>query len=117
MGDDKKHPDPNGWEPIGPPSIFDEDYVFPGERQGAGPYQDDGSPEGNGPRKAPRQEKKRRKKEGKAVQKAARGARLAPQPEKAARAAKQKRPTAHKHSRAHFTVIFRFCSYSFHSTS
>ena len=35
MGDDKKHPDPNGWEPIGPPSIFDEDYVFPGERQGA----------------------------------------------------------------------------------
>ena len=40
MGDDKKHPDQNGWEPIGPPSIFDEDYVFPGEGQGVGPYQD-----------------------------------------------------------------------------
>ena len=92
MGDDKKHPDQNGWEPIGPPSIFDEDYVFPGEGQGVGPYQGEEAREAKRGTKAAAQEKKRRKKEGKAVQKAARGARRAPQPEKAARAAKQKRP-------------------------
>ena len=33
MGKDKGHPYQNGWEPVEPPSIFDEDYLFPGGAQ------------------------------------------------------------------------------------